>query len=513
MTLDLVRPHSMSSVPAGLLGRTEPRLWTPPLRELTPDTSVGFDQIDFARDVLNRPADPWQEWLWIHAGELLPDGRPRFRIVLVLVARQNGKTETPVILSAFWQFVDEVPMILGTSTKTEYAKESWLKAVKLVESAPALESLRIKRWTRMGAGDQESFTIAGSRYKIAASNAEGGRSMTVHRLICDELRQHHDYSAWDAAEPACSPMGAQIWALSNAGDDRSVVLNDLREAALSYIEHGQGDYRLGLFEWSAPDDADPTDLEALAQANPNLNRPGHGIDAEVLLLKAQRAVAKGGEQLAGFKTENMCIRVPMLDPAIDPDAWAACMVVGDLRAMKSRSALCLDISPDQQHATLCAAAVMPDDRVRVEVAGVWDGPDATKNLRAELPALLERSKPQVLGWMPNGPAASLAARLADRKGVRGWPPKGVTVAEIRAEVAAVCMGFAEQVYSQQILQADDALLNDHVTSASKLKNGDVWRFSRRGGGHCDAAYAAAGAVHLARTLPTPIGKPRLVLPD
>jgi hypothetical protein len=36
-------------------------------------------------------------------------------------------------------------------------------------------------------------------------------------------------------------------------------------------------------------------------------------------------------------------------------------------------------------------------------------------------------------------------------------------------------------------------------------------FSRKGEGHVDAAYAAAGAVHLARTLPAPVGKPRLVV--
>jgi hypothetical protein len=52
-----------------------------------------------------------------------------------------------------------------------------------------------------------------------------------------------------------------------------------------------------------------------------------------------------------------------------------------------------------------------------------------------------------------------------------------------------------------------------VTGAGRLKRGDAWVFSRKGEGHCDAAYAAAGAVHLARTLPAPVGKPRLVVAD
>jgi hypothetical protein len=511
---------TMLAAPPGLvLGSTTPRLWTPPLRELVPATldeagnvtapatSDGFDQIEFARDMLHRPLDPWQEWLAIHAGELLPDGRPRFRIVLVLVARQNGKTELLVVLCLFWQFVDAWPLILGTSTKLDYAKESWLKAVKLAERSPELDGSRPARWKREANGEQESWTVEESRYKIAASNEEGGRSLTLDRLVLDELRQHHDYSAWDAAEPAASPMHSQIWALSNAGDDRSVVLNDIRDAAIEYIETGKGDSRLGLFEWSADEDADPEDVHALAQANPNL---GRRKDPDVLLASAARAKAKGGQALTGFKTEQMCIRVKHVNPAIDPGAWTRCLDIGDLADVRSRVAMCLDVAPDQMHATLAAAAVLEDGRTRVEVVEAWDGTDCTAKLRRDLPELLARVRPQVLGWLPGGPAAVLAADLAARKR-RGWPPQGVSVAEIKSETAAVCMGFAEQVTTGKVAQSDDPLLNAHVGGAERLKRGDVWVFSRKGGGHCDAAYAAAGAVHLARTLPPPVGKPRLVV--
>lgn len=489
-------------------GRVEPRLWTPPLRDLTPATSFGFDVIEFARDVLRAPLDPWQEWLAIHAGELLDDGRPRFRKVLSLAARQNGKTHLPVILSLFWQFVEGVPMVLGTSTKLDYAKESWSKAVRLAEGCTDLDGLRPKRWKRETNGETESWTSEGARYKIAASNAEGGRSLTVHRLILDELRQHHDYSAWDAAVPAGNAVrDFQAWALSNAGDDRSVVLNDLRESALGFLDAGTGDYRLGIFEWSADDDADPEDPAALAQANPNL---GTRLDPEALLGDAARAVAKGGQALTGFKTESMCIRVKMLDPAIDPGAWRRCLDVGDLSGLRNRVALALDVAPDGLHATLTAAAVLADGRVRVEPVKAWEGPAASARLRRELPGLVARVRPQVVGWFPTGPAAALAADLGKREGRRDWPPPGVTVSEVRGDVAAVCMGFAELVTAGQVAHSDDPLLNAHVGGAERLKRGDVWVFSRKGEGHVDAVYAAAAAAHLARTMPPPVGRPRIV---
>lgn len=463
--------------------------------------------IEFARDVLNHPLDPWQEWLVIHAGELLPDGSPRFSVVLVLVARQNGKTELLVVLSLFWLFVEMTPLVLGTSTKLDYAKESWRKAVKLARRVSDLADEIPARGVRQANGEQELSTVDDCRYKIAASNAEGGRSLSIDRLILDELRQHHDYAAWDASEPATSARpGSQIWALSNAGDDKSVVLNDKRAEALAAIEAGDAT-DLGLFEWSAEEDADPLDIHALAQANPNL---GRRKDARKLLANAHRAVKSGGEALTGFRTESMCVRVKRLSPAVDPGAWRRCLDPGDLSGARSRIALCLDIAPDGLHATLAAAAVLTDGRVRVEVVQAWEGFRAADELRRDLPALLARIKPQTLGWLPTGPAAALAADMKPRA---GWPPPGVTVAEIRGEVTAVCMGFAEQVRAKQVAHSDDPLLNAHVGGAEPLKRGDGWVFSRKGEGHCDAVYAVAGAVHLARTLPAPVGKPRLVVAD
>lgn len=507
---------------SGVRGSTTPRLFTPPLVTgppgpcgcgcaLTRESSFGFDVDDFAREVLRHPLDAWQRWLVIHGGELREDGSPRFSTVLVLVSRQNGKTELLVVLSLYWQFVEAVPLILGTSTKIDYAKESWKKAVKLAERTPELAHLRPagrSGWKREANGEQESWTTEDARYKIAASNAEGGRSLSIDRLILDELRQHTSYEAWDAAEPATSARpGSQIWALSNAGDSRSVVLNDKRGDALAFIEDGEGDDDLGLFEWSAEEDADPLDIAALAQANPNL---GYRKDAKKLLANARRAVARGGDALTGFKTEHMCIRVKHLNPAIDPGAWSRCAEAGGLEAVRARVALCLDVAPDLTHATLYAAAVLPDDRVRVDFVQAWDGTGATEKLRRDLPALIRRVRPRVLGWLPGGPAAALAADLVDR-GQAGWPPKGVAVEGIRADLPAVCMGFAEQVTARRIVHSDDPLLNAHVGGAERLKRGDVWVFSRKGEGHVDALYAAAGAAHLARTLPPPVGKPRLIV--
>jgi hypothetical protein len=522
---------SLPSTSSEIVGRTEPRLWTRPLRPLTPATSYGFDVVDFARDVLGHPLDPWQEWVVIHLGELLEDGRPRFRKALIMVARQNGKTELLVVLTLYWLYVDRVDYVLGTSTKLDYAAESLRKAYKLARRVPALNAEIPKRGGfRKANGEQvmwradakEQALEDGSRYKVAASNEEGGRSLTIDRLVLDELRQHHDYSAWDASEPATSAIpDAQIVGISNAGSDKSVVLNDLRDDAVHYIETGEGDDRLGLFEYSAPDGSSPVDPDALAQANPNANRR---IPMGDLLNEGATAMRIGGKKLAGFKTEKMCMRASVMDPAVDMQTWdrpydplqriplgirhpdikAGCLEPGTLAEVRSRVTLVVDVAEDSQHATLYAAAVLDDGRVRIDPVAAWTGPGCTKELQADLPAWVTKVKPRKVGWFPGGPAAAVAASLRKRE---SWAPRGVVVEEITRDTAAVCMGFAEQVTTGQVAQGGDPLLNKQLATAEKKFTGKRWVFALDDV-HVDAVYAAAGAVHLARTLPPPTA-PRL----
>lgn len=477
-------------------GSVTPRLWTPPVRELTPASSYGFDLIDFARDVLAMPLDPWQQWVAIHAGELLPDGRPRFRVVLIIVARQNGKTLLAKVLTLFWMFVDRVGLVLSTSTNRGYAKEAWLDCIAIAQANEYLRGDLAP--PRLTIGEETMHTRHGSRYKIAAANRRAGRSLTVDRLIIDEIREHADWDAWAAAYNAMNARPyAQAVAISNQGDDTAVVLNALRDSALGFLESGAGDERLGLFEYSALEGADPTDRSALLAANPSA--PDR-VDLDALLGAGRRAVAAGGEELAQFRTEVLCQRVELLDPAIDPGAWARCGVDDpvDLAEHRDRVALAYDVSLDGRHATLAAAAVV-DGRVRVELVRAWDG---TAAMRRELPAIVERIRPRVLAWLPNGPAAAVAADLADRK-TRGWPPRRVAVEDIKGDITAVCMGLAELVHAGELDHPRDPLLDAHVHAAQRMRRGDAWAFQRRGSGPIDALYAAAAAVHCARTLPPP----------
>lgn len=476
------------------LGSVTPRLAPEPLRDLSaPGATYGHDVIWFAEHVLQLPLDPWQAWLVIHAGELLPGGRPRFRKLLIIVARQMGKTHLLKVLTLFWLFVEQHPMILGQSTTLTTAKESWIGAQEIAEQVP---DLRAEFGTvRRDNNDPHWRVATGGKYRIAAANRKGGRGLTIDRLIVDEIREHQNWEAYSAALPAMNARpNAQAWFISNQGDERSVVLLALRKAGIANIEGDEStDEELGLFEWSAPSGADVLDVEALCMANPNIGHRGAGVGS--LLADARRAKANGGEELTKFRTEIMCQYVPALDAAVDGTGWALGEQKESLAGARGRLVLVPELAPDQAHASITVAATMPGGKVRVEVLASWAGADAATKLRRALPEWVRKVRPRKVGYLAGGPVEAIVADF-DRAKLGG-----VEIEAIKTELPAVCMGFAEKVAAGEILHSGQELLTKQTLGSAKLWRGAVWVFSRKGEGHCDTTYGAAAGAHLARTLP------------
>jgi hypothetical protein len=474
---------------SGLLGRAEPRLWTPPARRLTRATSRGYEVADFAEQVLGEPLLPWQRWLAIHALELNADGTYRFRVVLVLVARQSGKSYVLRVVSLWRLFMDGARLVLGAAQSLDIAREVWQASVDTAKSVPDLAAEIPPNGVRYANGEQCLTTTGGGRYRITAATRSAGRGLAVDQLNLDELREQRDWLAWAAlSKTTMARANGQIWAFSSGGDDQSVVLNHLREAALS----GR-DPSIMLAEWSAPDGCDLDDWAAIAQANPGL---GHTISAQAI------RTAQATDPPGTYRNEVLCQKIESSgDDAIDMIAWRDLAdPAGTLESYRDQVAAGIDVAPDGAHVALIAAAVQPDGRsVRIEPVATWKSTDAA---RVELPDLLDRMNPRATAWFPSGPAASLAPMLRARKG--SLELKGGAVCE-------ACQGLAQLVTDRLLIHPGDPLIDAHAAGAIKLHIGDGWRFSRRGGGHVSALYAASGAAYAALTVPQVVRiKPRVV---
>lgn len=469
---------------AKLVGTTLPRLSTEPLRPLTRETSKGYALADFAELVLGRPFLPWQRELSIRALELLPDGSYRYRTVLVIVGRQNGKSEWLKTLALWRMYCDGAELVLGTAQNLQIAREMWLSATGMAQKCPVLAAEIAA--VMMGNTDPHLRLTSGARYKTAATDVNAGRGLTVDLCILDEIREMVTWAPWAAlSKTTIARARGQIVAASNAGSNASVVMNQLRESALS----GRDD-TIGLFEWSAEDGVELDDEAAWCQANPGL---GFTIDARAI------RSALGTDPPAIFRTEVLAQRVSSLDNAIDVEAWKACADPGSgLEAYRNELCVGVDVSSDGAHVSLVAAAKMPDGRVRVQVIGGWWD---TGKARAELPGLLEQLKPRRVAWLPGGPAAALAPFLSMQGGQF----------EVTGDkVSRACMSFSDLVSSRLILHGNDKLLDAQVVGAARMPVGDGYRYARRATGHVDSCYAAAIAVQAVLTMPVPVARPRML---
>jgi hypothetical protein len=493
--------------PPVLVGSTTPRLWTPPLVTgpsgpcgcgcpLTPFTSLGFQAVEFAEGVLNVKLFSWQRYWLIHALEITPSGMFRFRTILTLISRQNGKTHLLKVLSLYLLYLGHAKLILGAAQSLDLAREAWRGAVDIAEAIPELRD-EIQQVLKSTV-EYSLILQSGARYRITAANDKAGRGLSVDALILDELRTHKDSAAWAAlSNTTMARPNSLIIGLSNAGDDSSIVLNDLRAEALS-----QADPTLGLFEWSAPDGCAIDDRQGWAQANPAL---GYAV-TEQKLMSALRT-----SRPQDFRTENLCQRVDALDAAIDPQGWAAC---GDselsLEDVKPQVCVGVEVAYDDGHVTAMAAAPLGDGRIGLEVLDAWP---STQEARAGLRALFTRLHPRAVGWFPQGHGTVLGPDLQAMhdEGVIGSrmylmedDMRPECPGLVKVEQVPACEGLGDLVDNRRLVHSDDQLPNAHVAASIRKDQGDGWRFARRGAGRNDAAYAGAAAVYLARTLP-PVG--------
>lgn len=354
-----------------MMGYTEPRLFTPPLRELTEDASLGFACIEYAETVLGKDLYPWQKWALIHALEIVGDletgWKFRFRTILFLISRQNGKTVLSEVLASFFMNVLCVESIFGTSLSLDKAEEVWEAVINDQEAHPEL-SADIDRVSRTN-GNKRLILNGGRQYKVGAPTRRAGRGDSNDLVMLDEIREQRDWEIWSAAVASTNakPNGLVV-CFSNAGDPDSVVLRQLRSQAIAVIEGGSvtdfgGDVNgstLGLFEWSAPDDAETDDMEALAQANPAL---GYGYLTERALL-SNRATFPDNK----FRSECMCQQVETILPNPFPDgAWEGGLDIHSTIAPESELFFGLDLSQDRRWATIAVCGMRDDGHYHIEV--------------------------------------------------------------------------------------------------------------------------------------------------
>lgn len=417
------------------IGSEIPRLWSKPLRPLNPETSLGFEVIDFSERVLKIRLMPWQKWLLVHALELNPDGTYRFRKLVILVGRQNGKTTLIAVLSLWWLYVDSLRhadrisprdfLILGTAQDLDTAEEAWQRARVFCDpdpeneaGIPALQKRALKPVLTNG---KTSLRLrSGQAYRVKAANRKGGRGKSAARVLMDELREQQNFDAWSSVTKTMNAkFNSQLWAISNAGDAKSVVLAHVRTLALhsvnrwdEYVSQGlqdaeewanEHDVKLGLFEWSAPEGCDLDDPAAIAQANPSL---GYLIEWATVMSDLRT------DPEFVFRTEVLCQWVTAaIFTYIDPATWASLEDHSSAPATDSPLVMSVHTSANRERSYICIAGQRADGLAHVEVVARRPGMLWVPKLAEQIAE--EHGITEVVVQAKGTPASELIEALGD----------------------------------------------------------------------------------------------------
>lgn len=475
------RSSAPSTSPRKRLGSETPRVFTPPLRELTPATSLGFSVIEFAEQVIELELFPWQKWLLIHALEQLEDGSFRFKNIVVLVARQNGKSTLSIILSLYFMYVLGTGLVIGTAQDLDVAEEIWQGAVDIVEDTPELNDLK-DRVVKVN-GKKSLELKSGERYKVKAANRRAGRGLSGDLILLDELREHQSWDAWGAiTKTTMARPNAQVWALSNAGDATSIVLRYLRKMAHAAVgdpdkinedvadaadtdipdevDVDADEDTLGIFEWSAPPGCDVWDRDGWAQANPSL---GYTI--------TERTIASAAKTDPDwvFRTEVLCQWSDgIIEGPFPPGAWEACLDNDSKRRKKSEIAVGVDVSWDRSTAYVAWAGWRKDGLIHVSVQAKRAGTDWV------VPYIAERVEDlgiTAVSFQANGaPVSSLVDEAKTALPYVPWAG---------ADLGRWTGLFYDKVRSGQIRHTTQPALDIAAATASTRPAGDSWLWDRK----------------------------------
>lgn len=419
--------------------------------------------------------DRWQSSTLGWFSRVDGDGRWLSPANLLLVPRQNGKTEILVARAMYGLFVLRKRMVLFSSHQWASSNEIFLRMKGIVEANDDL-SEQVKA-VKLSAAQLGFELHDGGRMLFLTRSRASARGFSGDELYFDEA---HFLS--EAAHAALRPTlggrsaGGQVQtyyassAVDQARHPDGLVVTRLRERGI------KGEPGIALVEYAAgivdEDGADvapalvpaavAVDPEVIRRANPGCPQR---LSLEFLLDEARTL------DPASFATEHLGQGDwPDLDGArstvIDLDKWQA------LRDPTSKPlnpvVIGFDVSPDRRRASIAVAGHRLDGALHVEVV---DNSEGVGWVVPRLRQLIDDHDPDGV-WCD-----SSQQLLAEEV----WREAGLRVSTLsRSELTQACGRFIDVVEQGNTRHLGDPVLLDAIRGATTAPaGGDGWVFSRR----------------------------------
>ena len=460
-----------------LVGHVKPRIHTPLLK--------GASRVDEVADLAEKIGMPLLDWQRFVLEDMLRvDAKGEFRrkTLGLLIARQNGKTHVARMLILAHLFLWDSKMVIGMSSNRNMALDTFRQVANAIMDNDFLKD-QVKQ-IRYANGQESITTLKGNRYQIVAATRDGSRGLTANFLFIDELREISE-EGWKAARPTTRATGGQTLVCSNAGDAYSVVLNDLKERALSYPSP-----TLGWYEYSAPPHCKIDDRNAWAMANPSL---GKLIDEETL----EEAVATN--PINNTRTEMLC---QWVDSMTSPFTTQMISDTSDSNLQITAGGnivFAIDVSPSKRSGALLAGKLnQATGKIELGLMQLWTSDVAIDDLKmaADVHAWAQKFKPRVIMYDKYA-TASIAQRL-QQSGQKMEDCSGQSFYQ-------ACGEILDAFVNVRLVHSGQKELTESWFSVGAKTNDAGWRIVRRkSAGDVTSAICSAMIVHyLTRPQSTP----------
>lgn len=463
--------------PKKLMGHVKPRVHTPFLK--------GPSKVDEVAELAEKIGMPLLEWQRFILEDMLrvdEKGEFRRKTLALLIARQSGKTHLARMLILAHLFLWNSKMVIGMSSNRNMALDTFRQVANVIEDNDFLKA-QVKQ-IRFANGQESITTLKGNRYQIVAATRDGSRGLTANFLFIDELREITE-EGWKAARPTTRATGGQTLTCSNAGDAYSVVLNDLREMALSYPSP-----TLGYYEYSAPPHCKVDDRNAWAMANPSL---GTLISEETL----EEAVATN--PINNTRTEMLC---QWVDSMTSPFTTQMVTDTSDSSLQITAGGnivFAIDVSPSKRSGALLAGKLnQATGKIELGLMQLWTSEVAIDDLKmaSDIHTWAQKFKPRVIMYDKYA-TASIAQRL-QQSGHKLEDCSGQSFYQ-------ACGETLDAFVNLRIVHSGQKELTDSWFSVGAKTNDAGWRIVRRkSAGDVTGAICSAMIVHyLTRPQSTP----------
>lgn len=287
------------------------------------------------------------------------DGTRKYREVLLVVARKNGKSTIASGIGLYLQVADGEPgaEVYAVATKKDQAKLVWIDAKRMVTKSPALRK-RIKPLVSELRADFNDST-----FKPLGSDSETLDGLNVHGAMMDEIHAWKDKNLYDViVDGTSSREQSLIFMITTAGTIREAVYDMKYEEAELLLnglddEDGYKDDRFLPIIYELDKREEWTDEKAWQKANPGL-----GTIKQIDQLRTKVNKAKSNNMLVkNLLTKDFNVR----DTSVE--AWMTFEALNntatfDIEELKPRYAIGgADLSSSVDLTSACIAFMVPND--------------------------------------------------------------------------------------------------------------------------------------------------------